>query len=58
MLQNFLQLNHEKTEILIVGTETQRKMIYEKLGSLASYTKPEVRNLGVILDSELCFICM
>ena len=30
-------------------------MIFEKLGSLASSTKPEVRNLGVILDSELCF---
>ena len=31
-------------------------MLCEKICSLASHTKAEVRNLGVILDSELCFV--
>ena len=41
---------------MILGTKIQRKLLYERLISFASYAKPEVRNLGVILDSELCFI--
>ena len=31
-------------------------MLYDRLGSLAANAKPEVGTLGVILDSELCFI--
>ena len=55
MLHIFLQLNQENTEIFILGTKILRKLLNEKLGSLASYTKPEVQSLGVILHSELCF---
>ena len=42
---------------MVLAAKTQRMMLYDKLGSLASYTKPEVLNLDdVVLHSELCFI--
>ena len=54
MAANFLQLNQDKTEVLVIGPERQREKLLTKLQNL----KPSktVKNLGVIFDSELSFI--
>ncbi len=46
MCQNFLQLNKEKTEVLKVNAY---------LDSRGQTTKNQVRNLGVILETDLSF---
>lgn len=48
MSQNFLQLNKEKTEILIIGANAQREYLSLK-------SKHQVTNLGVIMDADLNF---
>ena len=53
---NKLQLNSEKTELLIIGSkaELQKVKINElKLGNDIIIPKPTVRNLGVMMDNEL-----
>ena len=55
MTQNFLQLNKDKTEIIVFGAPDQRSKVNAKLASLSLQTKNQVRNLGVILDSDLNF---
>lgn len=55
MNNNFLKLNEDKTEILIIGPKTKRETVIKNLGGLASWVKPEVTSLGVIIDSELNF---
>ncbi len=55
MSEDFLKLNKDKTELLMIGTSTQREMILSRLGSLASQSKTAVKNLGVIIDSDLDF---
>ena len=54
MAVNFLQLNQDKTEVLVIGPEGQREKVLSKLQGF----KPaqSIRNLGVIFDSELNFI--
>ena len=56
MFSNKLQLNKEKTELMIIGTKQQRqKMILSSIqldGELTDVV-PEARNLGVITDSSL-----
>ena len=54
MAVNFLQLNQDKTEVLVIGPEGKREKLLSKLQDL----KPSqsVKNLGVIFDSELNFI--
>ena len=54
MAENFLQLNQDKTEVLVIGPEGQREKLLPKLQDF----KPTkfVKNLGVILDSELNFL--
>uniref|UniRef100_A0A672FH63 Reverse transcriptase domain-containing protein n=1 Tax=Salarias fasciatus TaxID=181472 RepID=A0A672FH63_SALFA len=54
MAVNFLQLNQDKTEVLVIGPEGQREKILPKLRDF----KPaqSFKNLGVIFDSELSFI--
>jgi len=54
MAENFLQLNQDKTEVLVIGPEGQREKLLPKLQDF----KPSqyVKNLGVIFDSELSFI--
>lgn len=53
MAENFLQLNQDKTEVLVIGPEGQREKLLPKLQDF----KPSqsVKNLGVIFDSELSF---
>ena len=47
MSENFLQLNKDKTEILIFGAKAQRQKIVAYLSSLSLESKSEARNLGV-----------
>ena len=54
MAENFLQLNQDKTEVLIIGPEGKRETILPRLQNMKS--SECVKNLGVIFDSELNFI--
>ena len=55
MSENFLKLNEDKTEVLVIGSSEQRESIISRLGNLAEESKTSVKNLGVIIDSELNF---
>ncbi len=55
MSNNFLKLNEDKTEILLLGLKTKREMLFNNLGKLTPWIKSEVTSLGVILDSDLSF---
>lgn len=46
---NFLKLNEDKTEILLVGPKAKRNMLVNNLGIFTHRVKPEVTSLGVIL---------
>ncbi len=50
---NFLQLNENKTEIIVFGSKKTRMNIIEELGNHFPSISSQVRNLGVIIDSEL-----
>uniref|UniRef100_A0A8C6NKQ1 Reverse transcriptase domain-containing protein n=1 Tax=Nothobranchius furzeri TaxID=105023 RepID=A0A8C6NKQ1_NOTFU len=54
--ENFLQLNQDKTEVLVIGPEAQREKLLPKLQSLSLNPSSQVKNLGVIFYSELTFI--
>ena len=56
MAENFLQLNQDKTEVLIIGPEAQREKLLSKLQAFSLCPSLQVKNLGVIFDSELGFI--
>jgi hypothetical protein len=53
MAHNFLQLNQDKTEVLIVGAKVQRDNHARTFEVIK--IKHQVKNLGVSLDSELNF---
>ena len=53
MSQNFLKLNSDKTEVLIIGPEHISNQVQPLLGPLTPNVKPATKNLGVILDSNL-----
>lgn len=58
MTDNFLQLNKDKTEILISGAKTKRQPIADNIRSLLRETlerDSKTRNLGVIIYSGLHF---
>ncbi len=57
MTSNFLLLNSEKTEILLIGpkTSTQNLLDYNLQLDGCNVTSSTVKNLGVILDSNLSF---
>uniref|UniRef100_A0A8C5AGY4 Reverse transcriptase domain-containing protein n=1 Tax=Gadus morhua TaxID=8049 RepID=A0A8C5AGY4_GADMO len=55
MCRNFLQLNEEKTEIIVFGSKTERLKVTQHLHSLSLKTSIKARNLGVIMDSDLHF---
>ncbi len=50
---NFLQLNENKTEIIVFGPQKIRTNIIKELGNHFPSISSQVRNLGVIIDSEL-----
>ena len=47
---NFLQLNQDKTEVLVIGEKAEREKLSAHLKTLALNTKHQARNLGVIFD--------
>ncbi len=55
MVKNFLQLNHDKTEILLAGPKALRNEIESLLTPLSIKPCEHVKNLGVILDADLNF---
>lgn len=55
MNQNFLQLNRDKTEVIVFGNQEKRVTVSKHLESLSVETKDQVRNLGVLIDSDLTF---
>ncbi len=55
MGQNFLQLNKEKTEVIAFGKKDEFLKVNAYLDSRGQTTKNQVRNLGVILETDLSF---
>lgn len=55
MCHNFLQLNVEKTEVIIFGPKKERSKISRHLSTMSLTATNQVRNLGVIIDSDLKF---
>uniref|UniRef100_A0A8C7WUK6 Reverse transcriptase domain-containing protein n=1 Tax=Oryzias sinensis TaxID=183150 RepID=A0A8C7WUK6_9TELE len=55
MANNFLQLNQEKTEIIVIGPEAKREKQFLKLQELSLSHSETISNLGVIFDSKLTF---
>ncbi len=53
--QNFLQLNKEKTEVIAFGNKDEVLKVNAYLDSRDQTTKNQVRNLGVILETDLSF---
>ncbi|XP_068571421.1 uncharacterized protein [Cebidichthys violaceus] len=53
MCQNFLQLNKDKTEVIVFGTKDERLKVSAQLQSLMLKTTNKARNLGVFMDSDL-----
>jgi len=54
-MDNFLQLNKDKTEIIIFAPSDMTSDIFNQLGSLSFNVHDCVKNLGVIFDSNLSF---
>ncbi len=50
-----LQLNQDKTEVLVIGSEAVRERLNLNLQALALNPCQQVKNPGVIFDSELNF---
>ncbi len=55
MSQNFLQLNKKKTEVIAFGNKDEVLKVNAYLDSRGQTTKNQVRNLGVILETDLSF---
>ena len=53
MNQNFLQLNQDKTEVIVFGNKEKRIAVSKHLESLSLKTRDQVRNRGVLIDSDL-----
>ena len=51
---NFFQLNEDKTEVIVFGPPQLRNNLTKELVNHFPSVSSQVRNLGVILDSELC----
>ena len=55
MSNNFLQLNSNKTEILVIGSQHMANQILPFLGPLQDRVKPVAKNLGIWFDGNLNF---
>ena len=56
MANNFLQLNENKTEIIVFGAPNSVSTLNIDLGPLSSNHHSVVKNLGVVFDSPLSFV--
>lgn len=50
---NFLQLNENKTKVIVFNPSKSTKSTPRNLGPLTPYVKPHARDLSVIPDSNL-----
>ena len=55
MSHNFLQLNTDKTEVIIFGKREERQKIATILETKGLKPRETVKNLGVLIDSDLNF---
>ena len=55
MAENFLQLNQDKTQVLVIGTGVKREKLVSKLQASSFNPCGQAKNLGVLFDSELTF---
>ena len=55
MAQNVLQLNENKSEVILFSPPDSIKLTTSSLGNLSTLVKPQVNNLGVIFDSTFKF---
>ena len=55
MCQNFLQLNKDKTEVMVFGVKAEHITVSAELQSAMFKTTDKARNLGVVMDSDLSF---
>ena len=55
MTNNFLQLNADKTEVLIIASDSIVSKVAQCIGSLSSAVQSSLRNLGVIFDQAMYF---
>ncbi len=53
--RQFLQLNTDKTEVMIIAPDNITPKIRQVIGGLSSSDCNDIRNLGVIFDRSLCF---
>lgn len=53
MIQDFLQRNQDKTEIIVIGGKAERDKLSDHLKLFALNTKELVKNLGVIIDCHI-----
>ena len=53
--QNFLKLNQDKTEVLVIGEKKAREELSALLKTVSLNCTNKGKNLGVILDSDLNF---
>ncbi|CAJ1082756.1 hypothetical protein KUCAC02_009465 [Xyrichtys novacula] len=53
MCQNFLQLNKDKTEVIVFGAEDEQLKVCAQLQSIMLKSTNQARNLGVVMDSDL-----
>lgn len=52
MHQNFLKLNHSKTEIILFNSHSDTANFNSSIGPLSSYCHSSGRNLGVIFYND------
>lgn len=55
MSENFLQLNNDKTEIVVIWSQQMAKQILPSAGPLVDHKKPAASNLGIWFDFNLNF---
>lgn len=55
MAQNVLQLNENKSEVILFGPPDSIKLTTSSLGNLSTLIKPQFKNLDVIFDSAFKF---
>uniref|UniRef100_A0A3P9D2F8 Reverse transcriptase domain-containing protein n=1 Tax=Maylandia zebra TaxID=106582 RepID=A0A3P9D2F8_9CICH len=53
LCHNFLQLNKNKTEVIVFGAKEKRLQVTRELQSIHLKTTNQARNVGVVMDADL-----